>query len=69
MDAIFVLIGLTIGLSAPVSLAFIFKKSYEEERRRITSGGEVVYEKTLHNVHPELSELSARAKELGMGGE
>jgi hypothetical protein len=67
MDAIFVLLGLTIGLSAPVSLALIFKKSYEEERRRIASGGEVVYEKTLHKIHPELEQLSARAKELGMG--
>lgn len=68
MDAIFVLLGLSIGLSAPISLAFIFTKSYEEERRRLVGGGEVIYEKSLEpKIHPELAELSARAKELGMG--
>ena len=68
MDAIFVILGLSIGLSAPISLAFIFKNSYEQERRRLSSGGEVLYEKTLEpKIHPELVEFSARAKELGMG--
>jgi hypothetical protein len=70
MGALSVFIGLVVGLAGPGMLVTVFWGAYLKERRRITAGGDANYQKTLLPSHPEareLAELSARAKELGMG--
>lgn len=72
MGAFSILIGLLIGLAGPAMVVTVFWGSYAQERRRIASGGGANYDKTLMPSHPELAELaelSARAKQLGVGGE
>lgn len=70
MGAFSILLGLVMGLAGPAMLTTVFWGAYLKERRRITSGGDANYQKTLLPSHPEsreLAELSARAKELGIG--
>jgi len=62
MGAIALLLGLSFGLAAPVSLVVLFYKSYQLERQRIERGGKAIYQES-RALHPEaLEEITDKAK-------